>query len=60
MYNVSLGYSIQTKEELLRVLGLQEEQGSQLQFLRRGYKVTKRSSFVAKYLFLLTAALHET
>ncbi|CAL1399912.1 unnamed protein product [Linum trigynum] len=28
----------ETKEELLRVLGLQEEQGSQLQFLRRGYK----------------------
>lgn len=29
----------QTKEELLRVLGLQEEQGSSLEFLRRGYKV---------------------
>ncbi|KAK6284818.1 hypothetical protein POUND7_003770 [Theobroma cacao] len=28
----------ETKEELLRVLGLQEEQGSQLEFLRRGYK----------------------
>ncbi|KAK1321691.1 hypothetical protein QJS10_CPA03g02436 [Acorus calamus] len=26
------------KEELLRVLGLQEEQGSSLEFLRRGYK----------------------
>ncbi|KAK6915129.1 protein of unknown function DUF1995 [Dillenia turbinata] len=30
----------ETKEELLRVLGLQEEQGSSLQFLRRGYKTT--------------------
>lgn len=30
----------QTKEELLRVLGLQEEEGSSLEFLRRGYKVT--------------------
>lgn len=30
---------VQTKEELLRVLGLQEEQGSSLEFLRRGYKV---------------------
>ncbi|KAJ4834344.1 Protein LOW PSII ACCUMULATION 3, chloroplastic [Turnera subulata] len=29
----------ETKEELLRVLGLQEEQGSSLQFLRTGYKV---------------------
>ncbi|KAD4585542.1 hypothetical protein E3N88_23143 [Mikania micrantha] len=29
----------ETKEELLRVLGLKEEQGSQLEFLRRGYKV---------------------
>lgn len=28
----------ETKEELLRVLGLQDEQGSSLQFLRRGYK----------------------
>ncbi|KAH9715838.1 protein LOW PSII ACCUMULATION 3 [Citrus sinensis] len=28
----------ETKEELLRVLGLQEEEGSSLQFLRRGYK----------------------
>lgn len=28
----------ETKQELLRVLGLQEEQGSQLEFLRRGYK----------------------
>ncbi|CAN0862482.1 Protein LPA3 [Linum grandiflorum] len=28
----------ETKEELLRVLGLQEEQGSNLQFLRRGYR----------------------
>ncbi|KAF2301527.1 hypothetical protein GH714_025503 [Hevea brasiliensis] len=28
----------ETKEELLRVLGLQEEQGSLLEFLRRGYK----------------------
>ncbi|CAN1344006.1 Protein LPA3 [Linum perenne] len=28
----------ETKEELLRVLGLQEEQGSSLQFLRTGYK----------------------
>ncbi|XP_060168225.1 protein LPA3 [Lycium barbarum] len=28
----------ETKEELLRVLGLEEEQGSSLQFLRRGYK----------------------
>ncbi|XP_071686895.1 protein LPA3 [Rutidosis leptorrhynchoides] len=28
----------ETKEELLRVLGLKEEQGSQLEFLRRGYK----------------------
>ncbi|KAK1436774.1 hypothetical protein QVD17_02556 [Tagetes erecta] len=28
----------ETKEELLRVLGLNEEQGSQLEFLRRGYK----------------------
>ncbi|XWS20536.1 hypothetical protein CRYUN_Cryun31cG0109800 [Craigia yunnanensis] len=30
----------ETKEELLRVLGLQEEQGSQLEFLRRGYKTS--------------------
>lgn len=29
----------QTKEELLQVLGLQEEKGSSLEFLRRGYKV---------------------
>ncbi|GJN18807.1 hypothetical protein PR202_gb06009 [Eleusine coracana subsp. coracana] len=28
----------QAKEELLRVIGLQEEQGSSLEFLRRGYK----------------------
>ncbi|PSR89365.1 Protein LOW PSII ACCUMULATION 3 like [Actinidia chinensis var. chinensis] len=28
----------ETKEELLRVLGLQEEEGSSLAFLRRGYK----------------------
>ncbi|XP_011034553.1 PREDICTED: protein LOW PSII ACCUMULATION 3, chloroplastic-like isoform X2 [Populus euphratica] len=28
----------ETKEELLRVLGLQEEQGTSLEFLRRGYK----------------------
>lgn len=28
----------ETKDELLRVLGLQEEQGSSLEFLRRGYK----------------------
>ncbi|KAL2479020.1 Protein LOW PSII ACCUMULATION 3 [Forsythia ovata] len=28
----------ETKEELLGVLGLQEEQGSSLEFLRRGYK----------------------
>lgn len=28
----------EVKEELLRVLGLQEEQGSSLEFLRRGYK----------------------
>ncbi|XP_041020831.1 protein LOW PSII ACCUMULATION 3, chloroplastic [Juglans microcarpa x Juglans regia] len=30
----------ETKEELLRVLGLQEEEGSSLEFLRRGYKVS--------------------
>ncbi|KAI3802606.1 hypothetical protein L1987_30745 [Smallanthus sonchifolius] len=30
----------ETKEELLRVLGLNEEQGSQLEFLRRAYKGT--------------------
>ncbi|XP_052183732.1 protein LPA3 [Diospyros lotus] len=30
----------ETKEELLRVLGLQEEEGSSLEFLRRGYKTT--------------------
>ncbi|KAJ0075560.1 hypothetical protein Patl1_34755 [Pistacia atlantica] len=29
----------ETKEELLRVMGLQEEEGSSLEFLRRGYKV---------------------
>lgn len=29
----------QAKEELLRVIGLQEEEGSSLEFLRRGYKV---------------------
>ncbi|KHN04183.1 hypothetical protein glysoja_032679 [Glycine soja] len=29
----------EAKEELLRVLGLQEEEGSSLEFLRRGYKV---------------------
>jgi hypothetical protein len=34
-----LFYMLQTKEELLRVLGLQEEQGTSLEFLRRGYKV---------------------
>ncbi|KAJ0255683.1 Protein LOW PSII ACCUMULATION 3, partial [Hirschfeldia incana] len=28
----------ETKEELLQVLGLQEEKGSSLEFLRRGYK----------------------
>lgn len=28
----------EAKEELLRVLGLQEEVGSSLEFLRRGYK----------------------
>ncbi|GMY33960.1 protein LOW PSII ACCUMULATION 3, chloroplastic [Fagus crenata] len=28
----------ETKEELLRVLGLQEEEGSSLEFLRRGYR----------------------
>ncbi|KAI4381999.1 hypothetical protein MLD38_008014 [Melastoma candidum] len=28
----------ETKDELLRILGLQEEQGSSLEFLRRGYK----------------------
>ncbi|KAG6390681.1 hypothetical protein SASPL_148420 [Salvia splendens] len=28
----------ETKEELLRVLGLKEEEGSSLEFLRRGYK----------------------
>lgn len=34
-------YSLyQTKEELLRVLGLQEEKGSSLEFLRRSYKVS--------------------
>lgn len=36
----------QTKEELLRVLGLQEEEGSSLEFLRRGYKVVPDSAFV--------------
>lgn len=30
----------ETKEELLRVLGLQEEQGTSLEFLRRGYKTS--------------------
>ncbi|KAM0945212.1 putative protein LOW PSII ACCUMULATION 3 [Dioscorea sansibarensis] len=30
----------ETKDELLRVLGLQEERGSSLEFLRRGYKNT--------------------
>eukprot|EP01018_Ginkgo_biloba_P039281 Gb_23725 [translate_table: standard] len=30
----------QTKEELLRVLGLQEEEGSSMEFLRRGYKTS--------------------
>lgn len=30
----------ETKEELLRVLGLQEEQGSSLEFLRKGYKTS--------------------
>ncbi|XP_062157378.1 protein LPA3 [Alnus glutinosa] len=30
----------ETKEELLRVLGLQEEEGSSLEFLRRGYKAS--------------------
>ncbi|KZV19485.1 hypothetical protein F511_32066 [Dorcoceras hygrometricum] len=29
----------EAKEELLRVLGLQEEEGSSLEFLRRGYKI---------------------
>ncbi|KVH98083.1 protein of unknown function DUF1995, partial [Cynara cardunculus var. scolymus] len=33
-----LSQFVPTKEELLRVLGLKEEQGSQLEFLRRGYK----------------------
>ncbi|XWS16542.1 hypothetical protein CRYUN_Cryun34aG0097300 [Craigia yunnanensis] len=35
----------ETKEELLGVLGLQEEQGSQLEFLRGGYKVFIYSNF---------------
>ncbi|XP_057735945.1 protein LPA3 [Arachis stenosperma] len=30
----------EAKEELLRVLGLQEEEGSSLEFLRRGYKAS--------------------
>lgn len=30
----------QTKEELLRALGLQEEEGSSMEFLRRGYKTS--------------------
>ncbi|GLT38272.1 hypothetical protein SLA2020_125300 [Shorea laevis] len=30
----------ETKEELLRVLGLQEEQGSSLEFLRKGFKAS--------------------
>jgi hypothetical protein len=34
----------QAKEELLRVIGLQEEEGSSLEFLRRGYKVQISSS----------------
>ncbi|KAG5537406.1 hypothetical protein RHGRI_024740 [Rhododendron griersonianum] len=33
----------ETKEELLRVLGLQEEEGSSLQFLRRGYKLSSNN-----------------
>lgn len=37
-------YSYQTKEELLRILGLQEEKGSSLEFLRRGYKVCQHLS----------------
>lgn len=39
----------QTKEELLRILGLQEEKGSSLEFLRRGYKVCKHHSFRTLY-----------
>ncbi|PWA51316.1 low PSII Accumulation 3 [Artemisia annua] len=35
--NEEFVWHMQTKEELLRVLGLKEEQGSQLEFLRRGY-----------------------
>ncbi|XP_011034552.1 PREDICTED: protein LOW PSII ACCUMULATION 3, chloroplastic-like isoform X1 [Populus euphratica] len=34
----------ETKEELLRVLGLQEEQGTSLEFLRRGYKLSSFSN----------------
>ncbi|XP_058004054.1 protein LPA3 isoform X2 [Hevea brasiliensis] len=37
----------ETKEELLRVLGLQEEKGSLLEFLRRGYKVLVASAVSA-------------
>jgi radical SAM superfamily enzyme len=32
--------SFQTKQELLVALGLQEEEGSTMEFLRRGYKVS--------------------
>ncbi|KAH1240354.1 Protein LOW PSII ACCUMULATION 3, chloroplastic [Glycine max] len=43
----------EAKEELLRVLGLQEEEGSSLEFLRRGYKVQARGGkkiLIQKYL----------
>ncbi|VFQ76143.1 unnamed protein product [Cuscuta campestris] len=36
-YRFTLG---ETKQELLRVLGLQEEKGSTLEFLRRGFKTS--------------------
>lgn len=43
-YGSSMQHLIfQAKEELLRVIGLQEEEGSSLEFLRRGYKVHSSS-----------------
>jgi hypothetical protein len=40
---------LQAKEELLRVIGLQEEEGSSLEFLRRGYLSTRWWSKLNKF-----------
>ncbi len=39
IYLTSFFQAVQTKQELLTSLGLQEEVGSAMEFFRRGYKV---------------------